>query len=217
MSTNYTISTIIHQFKLLNPSNFPTLIACSGGLDSMALAYCLNKMKDKPKKLSLAYVHHGIRSQEEENKDLSIIHSLSMNMYKLGFGTKNLKSEHEARKHRYNLLNDLALDHGYAFVVTAHHADDQLETRIINMCRGKNGSKPMLSTRPIIKDSHVLLIRPCLTLTKEHLRRLVVDRQIPYNEDITNNDIKYTRNRIRKEIIPVLKQLYPRCAEHSSF
>jgi tRNA(Ile)-lysidine synthase len=217
MSANYSISTILHQFRKLNPNRKKTLIACSGGLDSMVLAHCCSLLKGECQ-FVLAYVSHGMRSQIEEDLDVVAVDHYTKHWQRVRTvpPTTPIKDEHSARKLRYQELESIAKQYECDYVATAHHADDQLETALINLCRGTCGPKLMPAIRSIASYSPITLIRPCLTVTKESLRLIADERKVPYHEDITNTDTRFTRNRIRQDVIPVLKELYPKCAEHAA-
>lgn len=215
--SNFAFTKVLHELKLLNPLRKKVLVAASGGLDSQVLAHIVIKSKYCP--YELAYVSHKVRSPEEELTDRAMISILTPEpVTTLEIQNNGYTDEHMLRKLRYKALANYAEKQGLEYVVTGHHADDQLETMLMSVCRGLSGFKPMPNNRSITTDHrNIKLIRPCLGVTKDSLKDIAIKRGLSWHEDSTNNNIAYVRNRLRKDVIPVLKELYPKCAEHVAY
>ena len=109
-----------------------------------------------------------------------------------------------ARKLRYNWFGDLLNKHKFDYLVTAHHFNDSVETIFLNISRGTgiNGLKGI----PIKENK---TIRPLLIFTKNEILDFAKKNRIKFRNDISNNDVKYRRNRVRKLIIPEFENLNP--------
>lgn len=217
------INTVISEFRRLYAKNEATpVIALSGGVDSIALLFCVSitKIEVKP-----VFVFHGIRSKEEELKSYDAASNACIKL-----GMRNLTScssssnnaymtEDDARIHRYLSLESCAGSNGV--IATAHHADDQLETMIMRLCRGSGirglAAIPPSSRIPIqIPGSDCKVIRPMLKICKDDCIEICEQNNLLWHEDVTNKDTKITRNKIRQEVLPILKSLYPKASKHAS-
>lgn len=167
------------------------IVAVSGGVDSVVLLDML--VKSAEAELIVAHFDHGIRHDSE--KDAFFVRELATK-YGLNFETKREElgasaSEDLARTRRYNFLNNLAKKYD-AKVVTAHHADDVVETIAINLTR-KTGWRGLA-----VMDSETL--RPILDMTKTQILDYAKKHKLQWREDVSNNDEKYLRNKIRKKL-----------------
>lgn len=108
------------------------------------------------------------------------------------------------RQERYKYFEEVMEGTGATKLATAHHADDQLETILMSGLRGtlQSGSFGMPSSRPFGKG---ILVRPLLTLTKKEIAAYASEYNVPFREDPSNAENHYTRNRIRKNVVPQLK------------
>lgn len=178
------------------PESGKYIIAVSGGVDSMCL---LDLMANKHQyDLVVAHVDHGIR--EDSREDAQLVSALAK---KFGFNIVITKlnfqkntSENLLRQARYDFLFEEMKRQKAAAVITAHHADDLLETSIMNVRRGTDryGAAGGM-TREGIK-------RPLLKVYKKELLNYAKDHNLQWHEDSTNQDVKYTRNFVRHEVIP---------------
>lgn len=170
------------------------VVAVSGGVDSVALLHMLSEVKDHD--IIVAHFDHGIR--EDSPKDAVFVESLA-NQYGLPFEMKRVElgfgaSEEKARQARYEFLRSLAKKYN-ARIVTAHHADDVIETIAINFKRG-TGWRGLA-----VLDSDIL--RPLLQLSKKDLIEYARERNLVWREDSTNASDAYLRNRIRRQMIDI--------------
>lgn len=190
------------SFQGLEPGQ-RVLVAVSGGLDSVVLAHLLHK-KNWP--IEIAHVNYGLRAQasdldEQVVRDLGI--SLKVPVWVLD--AKHLqKPNHSiqkwARDIRYDWFTTCCVSHGIDVVAVAHHADDQLETVLLNVLRGGElaGLSGMQQSRKL--ESGIELVRPLLLSAQKDLRRYAIKKELVWREDASNANKKYLRNGIRAEL-----------------
>ncbi len=167
------------------------IVAVSGGIDSVALLHMMQRVVREP--LVVAHFDHGIRSESRDDaafvERLAKEHGLPFELRREELGPN--ASEAFARERRYKFLRDLAVKYG-GKVVTAHHADDVVETTAINLMRG-TGWRGLA-----VLDSDVY--RPLIGKTKQDIRRYAQLHGLRYREDSTNASDAYLRNRIRPKV-----------------
>ena len=112
------------------------------------------------------------------------------------------------RCERYKWFNELAEREHYDYIVTAHHKDDQGETILAHILRG-SGIKGITGMSVISHDYTVPIVRPLLSVTKDEILEYARLQDIEYCVDASNEDVKYNRNRIRHEVIPMLQTINP--------
>ena len=198
------------SLKLLNNLNIDKskhiVIATSGGPDSMALLYML---KNDDYNIICAHVNHSLRSESEEEYTFLENYCKNNKIIFEGMkisGYKNDKfTENEAREKRYEFFESILKKYNTDILLTAHHGDDLIETMLMRIIRGTNldGLKGF-SVISNYKDFKI--IRPLIYYTKEEIEKYIKDNNIPCRYDLTNQSKKYTRNRIRLEILPILKK-----------
>jgi tRNA(Ile)-lysidine synthase TilS/MesJ len=123
--------------------------------------------------------------------------------------------EANARTARYQLLDRLAEENDCPYIATGHHADDQMETLLMSLMRG-SGISGMGGMRPIRSISRSHLLRPMLDVRREEIEDLLRRIGLTWHEDPTNADTGFTRNRIRHELLPVLRAFQPDFAVRAS-
>ena len=183
-------------------------VALSGGADSVFLLICMKKMSEQLSfPLCAIHVNHHIRAGEAE-RDVEFCRSLCLennvefhlfeaDVLKLAKNEK-LGVEEAARNVRYSFFNKFLNDNPqYTYIVTAHNATDNAETVIFNMLRG-GGGRAMCGIPPE-RDN---ILRPLIYVSKCDIVNVLTHNNIKYVVDSTNNDTSYSRNFIRKEIIP---------------
>tara|TARA_B100001778_G_scaffold334984_1_gene350348 strand:- start:22254 stop:23258 length:1005 start_codon:yes stop_codon:yes gene_type:complete len=217
------IETVISDFRRLHDSRKQVVVALSGGVDSAAMLFCLSRIKAD---LQPVFVYHGIRSAEEENKshDAALEACRRCDLFNMATWYEpksrltNCSTEAEAREVRYQSLAISAGENGT--IATAHHADDQLETLLMRLCRGSGitglAAIPPSSRIPVETKINCKVIRPMLRISKADCIEICECNDIPWHEDVTNSDMTITRNRLRHDVLPVLKELYPQCSLHAS-
>ena len=191
------------------------LLACSGGMDSMALAHLmLNYAPLHDLHIALAYAHYGLRSAADQ--ELTFVRRYakraSCGFHTHAFGgslrsAKGVSLQAEARRLRYAWFQRLCAQHGYAYVLTAHHMDDDIETFFLNVLRGTSwrGLRGMPQMRHGI-------VRPLLDCTRAEIQRYAEAHRLRWCEDESNAEARYLRNRIRHELMPTLRVLQPQFA-----
>lgn len=205
----------VEQFLKQNIPNWQQesfLLAVSGGVDSMVLleSFFLLQKKFPMLQFSVVHIHHHLRKESDEEetmvRNFCGERNISLEVYHWEEGIKQIVGiEEKARKFRYQKLEESMNKNKTLYVVVAHHADDQAETVLMKLTRGSTldgiaGMKPMRSF------GNGYLIRPLLMVDKEELYEYASIHQIPYREDVSNQNLEYTRNRFRQEIIPLFKQ-----------
>lgn len=205
--------------KLTRDNQRRTLIACSGGADSLALAFALSQV---PGSCVIAHVRHDIRSPEDTVLDRGLVKSLA-DRWGVEFEAQELdvrdlagNLEANARKGRYAILHQLAVKHECRYIATGHHADDQLETLMMHLMRG-SGIRGMGGMPPRREYAQLHIIRPMLEIQKQDLVALLRRAGIDWREDATNLDTSHQRNRIRHELVPVLREICPDIATRSAY
>ena len=201
--------TEVHKFiEELNIKNEYVVAAISGGPDSMCLLDILMNL-NKKYKIVVAHVHHNLRDEsDEEAKKLEEYcknNKLIFEMMKIEEYPNNKFSEESARKIRYEFFDRLIKKYNSDALFTAHHGDDQIETILMRLTRGSS-LKGYAGIEPISNDRGYKIARPLLFLTKEEIMSYLDNKGIWYSVDKTNSDLKYTRNRFRKNVLPELKK-----------
>lgn len=184
----------------------PIVVGVSTGSDSMALLHMLiNNYKDK---IIVAHINHNVRSQSKIEEEFLSNYCKENNITFEKTIIKNYKEnnfENEARKYRYKFYQEILNKYNSKYLLLAHHADDLIETIIMKITRGSNLTG-YSGIKKIQKQDNYYIIRPLLDYTKEDILTYINKNNIKYYNDYTNNDITYTRNRIRHKIIPLLKE-----------
>ncbi len=184
------------------------VIGCSAGPDSMALVDIMNKLKIKYN-LSLIIVHinHNVREESviEENFvklycDINNLMYESMTIEE--YGDDNF--ENEARNIRYNYFYEIIKKYKADFLMTAHHADDLIETILMRLVRGSNLSG-YAGFKDYIEMENYVILRPLFNYTKEEIIEYNKINNIKYYLDKSNESDCYTRNRYRMSVLPFLK------------
>ncbi len=186
--------------------------AVSGGADSMALLWGLYLLKDTlGLDLSAAHFNHGLRG-EESDRDEAFVRDFCAG-YNIPFARESGKVEAgkkgleaAAREARYGFLKSLP-----GKVATAHTADDNAETVLMHLVRG-TGLKGLGGIAPVNGD----LIRPMLQITRKEVLDFLREYSIPYVEDSTNAADDFLRNRLRHQVMPLLKGENPSLSQNLS-
>ena len=190
--------------------NTSVVVACSGGPDSMCLLNLVNKLKTtKNITVICAHVNHKLRIESEKEAELVKKYCQENNIiFELLEITDYLNgsfSEEDARKRRYEFFKQIVTKYKAKYLLTAHHGDDLIETVLMRMTRGSNLSG-YAGIKQISTNENYQILRPLLTTTKEEIIKYNKENNIPYAVDISNDNLKYTRNRYRHTILPFLKK-----------
>lgn len=206
---NKVISTLEKYNMVL--SDKTVVAAVSGGSDSMAMLFILQMLQERYGfELKAAHVNHGIRGEQADSDELFVRNYCDKN----GISLEVLKAdvigeskrlglglEEAGRKIRYEFFASFGKD---VVVSTAHNATDRAETFLFNFARGS--ALRGLGSIPPVRDN---FIRPLIECSKAEIELFCKENSIPFVTDITNNDVCYSRNRIRHNVLPELRAVNP--------
>lgn len=194
------------------------MLAVSGGPDSVALLYILHSLAGETGlEIAVAHLEHGIRGEEsledgkfvkEQAAKLGLtFHSRSVVLADVR--RKNESLEEAARRVRYSYLVDLLLKTGFSTIATGHTLDDNIETLLFRLV---TGTGPSGAQGILPRNGKV--IHPLLSATRGEIIEYLSSQGIGYRTDRTNDDIRFPRNRIRRKVVPVLKEVNNSYHEH---
>ena len=199
---------ILERLRKEIPNNSSVIIATSGGPDSMVLLTLLLAVKkEKNLKLVCAHVNHKLRKESDDEakmvkkyceKENIIFEYMIIDKYKGN-------TENYAREKRYEFFDKLIKKYASPYLLTAHHSDDLTETIMMRLIRGSS-LKGYAGFSEVTEKNGYKIYRPLITKTKTELLNYAKENNIPYAIDQTNESDNYTRNRIRKYILPTLKK-----------
>ena len=179
------------------------LLAVSGGSDSMLILYLLLRyFKGNNRAINIAHINHNIRNNsfKDEAFVTKVGLELGINTYIRKLNPK-LKSKDEsieswARKERYKLLSEILIESNSNVILTGHHKNDQVETILKNISE-RTGLFGLGGMKSVNKN----IIRPLLPFTKLELMRIIDKYKIPYVDDLSNHELRFKRNFIRKKVL----------------
>lgn len=188
--------------------NSKVIIACSGGPDSMCLLNLLIRLKNnKNLELIVAHVNHKIRSVSDDEakmvEEYAKKNNVTFELQELDY--QNTKfSEDDAHRKRYKFFKSLIKKYKAYYLITAHHGDDLIETILMRIARGSN-LNGYIGIKRVTQNEDYVTLRPLLSTTKDEIIKYNESENIPYVIDESNDSLKYTRNRYRKNVLPFLK------------
>lgn len=203
-------------FKNLVKTNYPylcgskLLLAVSGGVDSVVLAHLCHEAKLD---FSIAHCNFNLRGEESDGDEKFVVDladSLEVEVFTESFDTLNFAENHKisvqmaARELRYEWFSELSSSVQFDYTLTAHHANDNLETFLINLIRG-TGPEGLTG----IKTEKEEIIRPLLDFSRKQIEAYARKKHYKWREDSSNASDKYMRNKIRHHIVPVMEELNP--------
>jgi tRNA(Ile)-lysidine synthase len=213
------IEASIRDRRLLKPGG-KVLVAVSGGVDSVVLLHALEKISKRRKwKIVVAHFNHQLRGRASD-LDEKLVRETAAKMklpvivegadVKAFAGQSMLSTEMAARKLRHEFLARAARRLKIKTIALAHHADDQVELFFLRLLRGSGGEGlgGMKWKSPSPADQRLSLIRPLLEMSKAELGELAKGQNIQYREDATNASSDFLRNRIRNQLLPLLRKDY---------
>ena len=198
-----------------NMQGCPVLLTVSGGVDSMVMAH-LFLGAGIP--FAIAHCNFGLRAEasdldEQLVTDWCTTHNIPFHTTR--FDTKQSSAEWKkgtqetARILRYEWFGHLRKEHGYWRIATAHHANDNVETLLINLFRGTG----IAGIHGILPENGYI-IRPLLFAAKEAILAYAAQHSVPYRDDASNETDDYLRNAVRHNIVPVMQQWFPNAIEN---
>lgn len=201
--------------SILGKQRGPGVLAVSGGADSVAMRRAFGE-STRSARIVIAHFNHGLRGKESD-EDAAFVQSIAQpDLFRLGSvdiaalaAETGENIEALARRRRYEFLAKVARETGAEWIATAHTADDQAETVLHRMLRGSGvrGLRGIALSRPL--EPGIVLIRPMLELTRMDVIAYLKESGQCWREDSSNQDHTFTRNRIRHELIPLLRTFNP--------
>jgi len=196
------------------------LVAVSGGLDSMVLLHVLNSLAPEwGWQLTVAHFNHQLRGRSSDRDEALVCRTAAGLKLPVtvgqgdvkGFAKKSgLSIEMAARKLRHEFLARTARAGGIATIALAHHADDQVELFFLRLLRGAGGEglAGMRGRSPSPMDPGITLVRPLLEVAKAELETFAREAGVAFRADATNASLAVPRNRVRNELLPLLRANY---------
>ncbi len=186
------------------------LLAVSGGVDSVVLTHlCQICGLD----ITLAHCNFNLRGVESDADEQFVIElgeQLGVEVFSQHFDTEaygeanKVSIQMAARELRYDWFQDLSKELKFDYILTAHHADDNLETFLINFLRGTG-----LNGLTGIPEVQGKVVRPLLQFSRTAIEAYAMSNQFMWREDSSNSSRKYLRNKLRHEVVPILKEINP--------
>lgn len=206
------------QYPALQPGSCRLLLAVSGGPDSMVLTDLLVRSGFD---CTVLHCNFGLRGAESD-RDEQVVRALEtayhVEVKVRAFDTQNeaakrqLSIQETARELRYEWFEtELKAVQASAYIVTAHHADDNIETVLMRLFRG-TGIRGLTGIPSFREDAR--LLRPLLVFRKQQLLDHASVQEVPFAEDSSNNTDKYTRNFFRNRLIPAVREVFPNAEEN---
>lgn len=201
----------LRRYDMLQPGD-TVVCAVSGGADSMALLWAMYLLKDKLQiQLEAAHFNHGLRGAESDRDEQFVREFCQRYDIPLHVGSTQVRPgekglEAAAREARYAYFDTLP-----GKLATAHTADDNAETVLLHLVRG-TGLKGLGGIAPVMGRR----IRPMLTVTRQQVLELLAEYHVSYVTDSSNETDTFLRNRLRRHVMPLLRQENPRLAENLS-
>ncbi len=201
--------------NFLNLKSNKFILACSGGVDSVVLVH-LCKAAKLP--FVVAHCNFNLRGEEsdlDEHFVIKLAADLGFKIYTTSFNTVDYMQKNKvnvqvaARELRYAWFTELMQKYGIGTLVTAHHADDNLETFLINLSRG-TGIEGLTG----IPEKTNTISRPLLPFSRAQIVKFAKSENLKWRDDRSNAETKYLRNKIRHNIVPLLKELHPTFLEN---
>lgn len=204
----------------------PVVVAVSGGADSVCLLHCVRRLAKEKRWIPVAvHIQHRLRGKDSL-KDEAFVEGLARK-WGLAFESREIRppketaTEEKSRLLRYTQLGEAARKHGSKTVLTAHNANDQAETFFLNLLRGSgpDGLCAMPESRPLSGitgqsgQRDIQVARPFLPFSRKEIETYARSQGLKFRTDRSNLNLKYRRNWVRREVIPLLEKTQPRLVE----
>ena len=201
------VSAYINKHKLLNANDL-YIVALSGGADSVALLLLLKEGGFNVHAAHCNFFLRGSESDRDEAFCVDLCRQLGVELHRAHFATREYAEAHKvsvemaARELRYNWFEQLRKDIGAVGICVAHHRDDSVETVLLNMIRG-TGLRGLTGIQP--RNGYVL--RPLLCVSRDEIEHFLAKRGQKYVIDSTNLETDVKRNKVRLQVLPLLRTL----------
>lgn len=203
------IASTIRRYSMLRDHD-SVLAALSGGPDSMCLAHALLALGYDVEVAHMDHQTRDGRSAEDAQfvREWAERHGVRAHLHSRPVMREANEAgrsfEEYARRVRYDFLNTTARRRGCRAIATGHHADDQAETVLMRVLRGSS-PRGLAGILPIRDEGPVPVVRPLIECRREEILAYLSDRSIEHCHDQSNEDVRYTRNRVRRELLPLLR------------
>jgi len=214
------LRTLHCEYDML-PAGEVILCAVSGGADSMCLLHLLYELASECGfVLQCAHFNHKLRGAESDRDEAFVRAWCEQQKIPFICGSADVAAvaaergtgiEETARMLRYDFLERTAKELGAARIATAHTANDNAESMLLNLVRG-TGLQGLTGIPP----RRGIVVRPLLNMTRTQVESYCANHDVPYVEDSSNTDERYSRNFLRAQVIPLLEQMNPKAVEHFS-
>lgn len=208
------IDAYIKRYKLLNTNNL-YLVALSGGADSVALLLLLKEHGFNVHAAHCNFHLRGVESDRDEAFCVELCQELGVELHRAHFDTHEYAELHKvsiemaARELRYRWFEQLRQDIGAAGICVAHHRDDSVETVLLNLLRG-TGLRGLTGIQP--RNGYIL--RPLLCVSRVEIEAFLTEKGQKYVTDSTNLEADVLRNKVRLQVLPLLRELNPAVSEN---
>ena len=208
------VSAYINKHKLLNANDL-YIVALSGGADSVALLLLLKEGGFNVHAAHCNFLLRGSESDRDEAFCVDLCRQLGVELHRAHFATREYAEAHKvsvemaARELRYNWFEQLRKDIGAVGICVAHHRDDSVETVLLNMIRG-TGLRGLTGIQP--RNGYVL--RPLLCVSRDEIELFLAKRGQQYVTDSTNLETDVMRNKVRLQVLPLLRTLNPAVSDN---
>ena len=199
----------IEKKQLMSP-DAKVIVALSGGADSVALLHVLLRLDYKCEAVHCNFHLRGDESLRDEAFVRDMCHKMGVGLTVADFdtvayaGEKKISIEMAARDLRYAFFEKTAAEHGADMIAVAHHKDDVAETMLLNLMRG-TGIRGLHGIRP----KNGIVVRPLLCVERNEIIEYLEGANIGYVTDSTNLKSDYTRNKVRLQILPLMREINP--------
>jgi tRNA(Ile)-lysidine synthase len=197
--------------KMVGNEPADTLVALSGGPDSVALLHLIHAVSvEMGFMVAAAHVNYRLRGEESQGderfcRDLCKQLGIKLHIKKASLSARkcgtNLQAE--ARRIRYSFFDEICANHQLTWIATGHNKTDNIETILMNLCRGA-GTFGLSGIEPVSGK----VIRPLLDFTREEIIAYLQQNHLPYRIDRSNLEGKYTRNKVRQQLLPVVVKIF---------
>ena len=205
------VKNTINEYGMIGKGD-KVLVALSGGADSVCLTHILTGLaKEMSFSVSAAHLNHGIRGDEagrDESFSAEFCRKLDIPFYRKLVNaveiaeTERITVEEAGRKERYKFFDEICQEYGQKYIATAHNKNDAAETVLMRIIRG-TGIDGLSGIKYVREDG---VIRPLLKVSREEIEAYCRENNLEYCTDSTNLDTNYTRNKVRNELLPYLKE-----------